>query len=176
MKKLFALVFIAFLLCSFGENSKKRILAQKQYLLDHLEFALKVEQETCIPYYIPLAQAIKESGGGTSDIGRYGNNHMGFRHFGNDCKTDWIMILKYSKPKLWRSFESPDACYKYYGEFWLEMEDLGRIKIPTTLDRNDHEAWANWYGTKAVCCSDKNYGEDILEVINMHRINKMVRR
>ena len=88
-----------------------------------------------IPASIQLAQAIVESGGGRSSIGRNANNHFGIR-----CGDNWKGERHYTKSGCWRCYDSVNASYldhvnflaKYYSsgcgksyKYWRGFEGYG---------------------------------------------------
>lgn len=82
--------------------------AHSQYIIEHMHLAIEVEKIYGIPAELCLAQAIHESGGGTSWLARNANNHFGMKA----CKG-----LPYVKPKQakWAKFASVDDAYMNYG-------------------------------------------------------------
>lgn len=79
-----------------------------QYIIDHAHLAIEVEKLYGIPAELCLAQAIHESGGGSSWLAKNANNHFGMKA---------LKGLPYVQPKRskWAKFASVDDAYMNYG-------------------------------------------------------------
>ena len=82
--------------------------AHSQYIIEHMHLALEVEKIYGIPAELCLAQAIHESGGGTSWLARNANNHFG-------VKAGKGQSFVQPKQAKWRKYESVDDSYMDYG-------------------------------------------------------------
>ena len=113
MKKVLAILLFLFLapaLISFDTHNY-----YDSYIERYLPIAEKYERECGIPVSIQLAQAIAESGGGKSNIGKVANNHFGIMAFSN-----WRGGVYKSKSGNWRKYDSVEDSYGDHAEFLYE--------------------------------------------------------
>jgi uncharacterized FlgJ-related protein len=82
------------------------------YIDRHLYLASLYEKECGIPVSIQLAQAIAESGGGKSNIGKVANNHFGMMAF-----SDWDGQVYKSSSGNWKKYKTVEDSYKDHAEF-----------------------------------------------------------
>lgn len=113
-------------------NSLKGVKLPKlyaEYFIEHIHLAKEVEKLYNIPAEICLAQAIQESGCGTSYLGRVGRNHFGIK-----------AMKKYrhikGKSAKWTAFDSVDDCYMAYGRILHRLLNARNpnYKSVTTMD------------------------------------------
>lgn len=115
---------------------------QQEYLDKCVPLARQVMANTGVPVCISLAQAIVESGWGTSTIAKKANNHF---------------CIKCSKAWKGKCFEHPDDKiddqFRVYKSIYDSFEDYGeflrynkRYAFLFDLDPNDYKSWA--YGLK----------------------------
>jgi len=141
------------------------------YIEEYLEIASKYERECGVPVSIQFAQAIAESGGGKSNIGKVANNHFGMMAF-----SDWKGEVYKSSSGNWKKYKSvkdsyrdhAEFLYKHYqhavgkpasywvkhckgygaGNYWQKLNkyiltyDL--VKYDKTKLEHDIENWVNW--------------------------------
>lgn len=138
-----------------------------QYIIDHAHLAIEVEKLYGIPAELCLAQAIHESGGGTSWLAKNANNHFGMKA---------LKGLPYVQPKRskWAKFASVDDAYMNYGRCVTRLINAlypkGWITItPLDIAKTAYAGKNNWdYAAK---CSAIINDYQIKLIINQFRFN-----
>jgi flagellum-specific peptidoglycan hydrolase FlgJ len=113
MKKVLAILLVLFFtpaLISFDTYNH-----YDSYIEKYLPIAERYESECGIPVSIQIAQAIAESGGGKSNIGKVANNHFGIMAFSN-----WRGKVYKSTSGNWRKYDSVEDSYSDHAEFLYE--------------------------------------------------------
>jgi flagellum-specific peptidoglycan hydrolase FlgJ len=111
--------------------------SQNEYIIKYYPVAKVCEYIYGVPTSIQLAQALAESGGGVSYIGKHSNNHFGIKYypeaFRGDCFTDraggeWrkysTVIQGYFDHAFFLAFHYKQATFKDY-KFWAMLRGYG---------------------------------------------------
>jgi flagellum-specific peptidoglycan hydrolase FlgJ len=108
MRKFLSIVILgllSFLLTSSDTGYIPEV--HKKYIANHLHLAVKYQHECGVPASITLAQALVESGGGYSELGKNAHNHFGIKAFSN-----W-------KGKTYKGFRAYDNIEEGYADHAL---------------------------------------------------------
>ncbi len=110
---------------------------QEEYTIKYYPVAKACEYIYGVPVEIQLAQALVESGGGVSYIGKNSNNHFGIKYypeaFRGECFTDRIgvewrkyntVIEGYIDHAKFLSYHYKSVCFKPYTE-WARLRGYG---------------------------------------------------
>ncbi len=100
---------LSFLFTSFDTDNIPA--SHKKYIAEHLHLAVKYQQDCGIPASITLAQALVESGGGCSDLGKNAHNHFGIKAYSN-----W-------KGKTYKGFRAYNNIEDGYADHALFLHD-----------------------------------------------------
>ena len=139
MKVQFKITFCILLLtthfCLIGQNREKAVL---DYIEKYKDFAMLEMQEYKIPASITLAQGILESGRGTSELARKGNNHFGIK-----CHNDW------KGKRMYKTDDAPNECFRVYNNASESYRDHSKFLAEGTryaflfeLKITDYKGWA----------------------------------
>lgn len=137
------------------------------YIENHKELAVVEMHRRGIPASIKLAQAILESGSGTSSFALSTNNHFGIK-----CKSYWKGNTYYhndddynSEGRLikscFRSYERVIDSYVDHSNFLSERSHYAKLFL---LPREDYVAWARGL-QKYGYATDKKYAEKLISII-----------
>ena len=141
---------------------------QETYISDHLQYAKKCEKMFCVPAYLALAQAILESGYGTSKIAQEANNHFGIKWY-KWCGHDYHQTVK--NGSKWRCYESPKQSYLDYGMF-LEIH----TKLPN-YKRDEYKKWCYWVARTGYAGRDRKkvirYKQNLIKIIEQYKLNEL---
>lgn len=110
---------------------KKTSNIYDSYLIQHLPLALEVEKIYGVPAELTLAQAIHESSGGQSYLGKYCHNHFGIK------AMKGYRSYKGSSAR-WTIFESVDDGFMAYGRI---VHRLINQLYPKGFDWDNITAW-----------------------------------
>ena len=158
-------VWLPLLFCVSEWGYAQSSAVRQAYILQYKDHAIKNMQEYGIPASITLAQAIIESGSGTSRLAREANNHFGIK-----CHTTWkgqtIAHTDDAPNECFRKYNNPEESFKDHAEF-LRYRD--RYASLFDLSPYDYKAWAR--GLKeANYAINPQYAEILIKVIEDNRL------
>lgn len=156
---------IAFLLTFALQVFAHQQATVEEYINKYKYIAVREMQRSGIPASIKLAQAILESGMGTSRLATLGNNHFGIK-----CHKEW------SGNSMKHTDDAPNECFRVYTnpeESFVDhshfLTSRPRYSELFTLSRSDYKAWA--YGLKkAGYATNPRYAEMLIDVIERHQL------
>lgn len=137
------------------------------YVEKHKDIAIRQMQEASIPASIIMAQALLESGAGTSYLAQKANNHFGIK-----CSSQW------NGPSVKKDDDHPDECFRSYENVEDSFRDHSAFlkrdryaslyKLPIT----DYKSWA--HGLKAAgYATDPAYGEKLIRIIETYNLHTL---
>ncbi len=134
------------------------------YINKWAPLAIQEMKRTGIPASIKLAQAIVESGAGTSWLARTANNHFG------------IKCHNWEGPRVYKDDDAPNECFRKYKtpeESFIDhsrfLTTRPRYSFLFELDPLDYKAWA--YGLKkAGYATNPRYAQKLIEVIEKYNL------
>lgn len=159
------------ILLSSSVTAQTRSEIREAYIERWAPVAIREMQMYGIPASITLAQAILESGDGTSELAREGNNHFGIK-----CHSDW------NGERMYHDDDEDDECFRVYDhadqsfrDHSLFLAERRRYEALFRLDPYDYEAWAE--GLKdAGYATNRRYPElliGLIEDYNLHQYDRM---
>ena len=161
LKKLSILAIFMFI--SFSVFSQYRNAAVDEYIQNYKEWAIYHMYKYKIPASITLAQAILESGGGTSPIAVSANNHFGIKD-----KPEWKgeVITNPNDGQLYRKYSSIENSYEDHSLFLTQRP---WYKALFDLNITDYKGWAVGL-QKAGYAVDKSYPEKLIRIIETYQL------
>jgi flagellum-specific peptidoglycan hydrolase FlgJ len=136
------------------------------YIAQYHSLAIREMKNTGIPASITLAQALLESGNGTSRLAKKAKNHFGIK-----CTASW-------KGKTFRQDDDKkDECFRRYRRVKQSYEDHSkflqrdRYAVLFRLDPTDYKAWAEGL-QKAGYATNKSYASLLIRVIEKHELQR----
>ncbi len=153
--------------CSIFRQTPAPVPASRQeYIEKYSDIAVSEMERTGIPASIKLAQAILESGNGSSNLAKMGNNHFGIK-----CH-DW------TGKRIYRDDDEPNECFRRYSdpeESFLDHSEFltgrPRYGFLFDLDPYDYEAWARGL-QEAGYATNPNYANLLIRLIEENGLYK----
>ena len=127
--------------------------------------AIQQEHKYNIPASIKLAQAILESGGGTSFLATTANNHFG------------IKCQEWNGARAYKDAEIPNECFRKYSSVADSYEDHSLfLKRPRyarlfALKKTDYKGWAKGL-QECGYATDKGYANKLIDLIERYQLYK----
>lgn len=144
----------------------------KSYIEKHKEYAIEQMALFKIPASVTMAQAIKESGYGTSLLARETNNHFGIK-----CHKEWggntFNMDDDSLNECFRSYNSIEDSFYDHSMF---LKSRARYDFLFSLPVTDYFAWCIGLKKAGYATSD-NYTAELLyiiEVYNLAELDKII--
>ncbi|MFI3331287.1 MAG: glucosaminidase domain-containing protein [Rikenellaceae bacterium] len=163
MKKSFLALIFTVLLQNFAAAQVQSEVAE--YILKYQDLVLESAEKYGIPASVKMAQAILESGNGTSRLAKEANNHFGIK-----CKSDWkgktISHDDDAKGECFRKYNSAKASFVDHSEF---LDEQPRYQFLFKLKATDYKGWAK--GLKqAGYATSPTYTERLIEIIERYEL------
>ena len=170
-KQSFCIVAIIGLLFSFSSNVSAQRSPHFEAFIDRwYRVAIDHQQRYGIPASIKLAQAILESGAGTSYLARNANNYFGIK-----CH-DW------TGRTIIRPDDTPYCCFRVYNnamESWNDhsifLTTRAHYRFLFDLDITDYRGWARGL-LRAGYATNPNYANQLISIIerySLYRFDRM---
>lgn len=155
-------MFFAFSNEAKSEGNNRDVL---KYIEEYYPIAIRGMMNNKIPASIKLAQAILESGSGSSVLALKSNNHFGIK-----CKSYWIGETTYhddDKPgECFRKYKSVEDSYADHSTFLINSErysSLFKLKI------TDYRGWAK--GLRAAgYATNQLYANKLIKLIEQYKL------
>jgi LysM repeat protein len=162
---------ITFLIVSFllflTSIAQQRIPSYEAYIETYRDIAIAEMAQTGIPASIKLAQAILESGAGTSKLAREANNHFGIK-----CHSGWEGKKVYhdddAKGECFRHYKKAIESFKDHSEF---LRTRQRYAALFELSPTDYKAWAHGL-KKAGYATNPKYPERLITLIETYELHQ----
>lgn len=145
------------------------------YINQFKHIAVSEMYRTGIPASITLAQAVLESGGGTSELAQQANNHFGIK-----CGANWAgkTYEKLDDDKdtsnnpvksCYRKYDNAEGSFYDHSEFICAPRKSARYGFLFSLDKRDYTAWACGLES-AGYASDQDYAEKLIDLIERYTL------
>ena len=145
-----------------------------QYIEKYRDLAISEMHRTNIPASIKMAQAILESGLGTSTLATQANNHFGIK-----CNGGWTGDTYYREDddykngklikSCFRKYDNPAESFIAHSDFLVTQPRYGKLFL---LQKDDYAGWA--YGLReAGYATDKKYPSKLIEIINKYNLDEL---
>ena len=156
-------ILAIFMLISLSGFSQYRSAIFDEYIQNYKEWAIYHMYKYKIPASITLAQAILESGGGTSAIAVNANNHFGIKD-----KPEWKgeVITNPNDGQLYRKYSSIENSYEDHSLFLTQRP---WYKSLFDLSITDYKGWAVGL-QKAGYAVDKAYPQKLIRIIETYQL------
>jgi LysM repeat protein len=135
-----------------------------EYIDRFKAIAIQEMNQYGIPASITLGQGLFESGGGSSDLAKYANNHFGIK-----CTSDWTGKSYYKDDDnvndCFRVYDNPEDSFRDHSNF-LKRKNYAKL---FELDKDDYKGWA--YGLKkAGYATNPNYPQLLINIIEKYNL------
>ena len=145
-----------------------------QYIEKYKDLAISEMHRTNIPASIKMAQAILESGLGTSTLATQANNHFGIK-----CNGGWTGDTYYREDddykngklikSCFRKYQNPAESFIAHSDFLVKQPRYGNLFL---LQKDDYAGWA--YGLReAGYATDKKYPSKLIDIINKYNLDEL---
>ena len=142
------------------------------YISQYKEIAVAEMQRTGIPASIKMAQALLESGAGSSTLARKANNHFGIK-----CGGSWTGDTFYREDDDYKNGKLINSCFRKFDsvhESFMAHSDFltkqNRYAFLFDYDREDYKAWAKGL-RKAGYATDKSYSQKLISIIEKYELH-----
>jgi hypothetical protein len=136
-----------------------------RFIAKHQHLALEQFYEYGIPASITLAQAIYESGSGTSYLAKFGNNFFGIK-----CHREWggdsLIKDDEQRNECFRSYASVKQCFEDRSLF---LKSRSRYHFLFKIPANDYKAWCNGL-QEAGYATYKKYATILIYIIEKYKL------
>lgn len=143
------------------------------YITQYQQIALDEMERSGIPASIKMAQAILESGAGTSTLALKANNHFGIKCGGNwtgktiNRKDDDYNAAGKLVPSCFRKYDSVHESFLAHSDFLLKNRRYGDL---FRLDKKDYYGWAKGL-KKAGYATSKTYASKLINLIEAYDLH-----
>ena len=163
MKISVRIFFILFFLLGMGFSVSAQ--SRREYIEKYNGLAIKKMIRDGIPASITLAQAIIESGGGTSSLAKSTNNHFGIKCHG--WKGECVRWYDDSPNDYFRKYETVEESYEDHSVF---LQENPRYSVLFSYEKTDYESWA--YGLQECgYATNPNYANILINCIENYELN-----
>jgi len=133
------------------------------YLTKYKVIAVSEMKRTGVPASIKLAQAVLESGYGSSELATKANNHFGIK-----CGSGWKGKAYYLKSRgsCFRAYSSAEQSFKEHSDFLKGGKHYATL---FKLKTSDYKGWANGL-EKAGYATNKDYSDKLIELIERYKL------
>ena len=166
-------ISLLFCLCGlFAQQTQSRI----HYINKYKQIAVDEMHRTGIPASIKLAQALLESGGGTSALAKKANNHFGIK-----CGYSWTGKTMYrvdddyddkGNPieSCFRAYKDPESSFIAHSEFLTNKGKRSRYNFLFDYAVEDYKKWAHGL-KKAGYATNPKYPQMLINIIETYELN-----
>ena len=136
----------------------------QSYIDQYKDLAIEEMIRYRVPASITLAQGILESGAGSSELTRKGNNHFGIK-----CH-DWTgRTIYHDDDELQECFRAYDNALQSYEDHCKFLRNGQRYRSLFSLPITDYKGWAN--GLKAAgYATNPRYASQLIGIIELYKL------
>ncbi len=145
---------------------------RQNYIATYKRIAMDEMERVGVPASIKMAQALLESGAGTSTLALQANNHFGIK-----CGKNWNGKTMYRKDddyddkgkliaSCFRKYESVSSSFRAHSQFLL---DNRRYAFLFELDPTDYKGWARGL-KKAGYATSSTYANKLIQLIEEYEL------
>ncbi|GEM_PF-157173 len=139
----------------------------QNYIQQHQWLAVAEMKKAGVPASVKLAQAMLETGYGTSRLAKEGKNHFGIK-----CKSYWVgdtLLVDDDAPQeCFRKYPSVQDSYKDHSEF-LQFHRNGYYSHLFQLSRTDYVGWAIGLQS-AGYATNPTYADKLIDLITRYQL------
>lgn len=168
MRKQNRLYYLVFILLLFSPLLKAwgphLNTTYKKYIKQYYGIAIEQQKKYNIPASITLAQALLESGAGTSILSKRSNNHFGIK-----CHSTWKGKMTYANDDL------PNECFRVYKNVQDSYVDhslfLKRPRYASlfNLKKDDYRSWAKGL-QRCGYATNRSYANRLIKIIEDYKL------
>lgn len=161
--------FLLFSVSLLSTSQVSATLNAIEYIERYRDIAIQEMKRTGIPASVKMAQAILESGFGSSELATNAHNHFGMK-----CPKGWVGRAYYKSSDFgrknpYRVFNSVEDCFISHSCHLTAGNAYQRLFLISPLD---YKAWA--IGLKeAGYASDPNYAALLIKIIEGHKLSQL---
>ncbi len=170
----FPVLLLTLLLCTLAFKTSAQSPQEKlkpnlkPYIRQYSELAIRQMIEFHIPASVVLAQAIFESGSGTSNLALQSNNHFGIK-----CHDEWlgdtITMHDDTLNECFRKYFNVEESYRDHSRFLVMRPRYADLFL---LPMDDYKSWC--YGLKnAGYATYPTYAEDLIKLIEDEKLYEL---
>ena len=139
----------------------------QQYIDQYKDIAIEQMLKWKIPASITLAQGILESGAGSSELTRKGNNHFGIKCHGWKGRTTY-----HDDDLKGECFRAYDSAYESYEDHSRFLATGQRYRSLFSLKITDYRGWAK--GLKAAgYATNPQYAQRLIDLIQLYKLYEL---
>lgn len=157
-----------YIFCHVTLRAQKNIDSAFKFIQQHQHFAIEQMNVYGIPASVTLAQAIYESGSGSSYLCRKGNNFFGIK-----CHREWggdtLIKDDEERNECFRAYTSIEQCYE---DRVLFLSSRSRYHFLFQLPLNDYKRWCLGL-QEAGYATNKNYALTLIYIIEKYKLFKL---
>ena len=164
-KSVIILVSVAF--CCLTADAQMRWNSKYQSYIDqYKDLAIEEMMRYRVPASITLAQGILESGAGSSELARKGNNHFGIKCHGWTGRT--VYHDDDRSQECFRAYDNALQSFEDHCKFLRNGKRYGSLfNLPVT----DYKGWAN--GLKAAgYATNPRYATQLIDLIELYKLHE----
>ncbi len=160
------IVLISVLFCLSANSQMKWNSKYQSYIDQYKDLAIEEMIRYRVPASITLAQGILESGAGTSELTRRGNNHFGIKCHG------WTGRTVYHDDDLSQEcFRAYDNALQSFEDHCKFLRNGKRYSSLFNLSITDYKGWAN--GLKAAgYATNPRYASQLIGIIELYKLHE----
>lgn len=160
------IVLISVLFCLSANSQMKWNSKYQSYIDQYKDLAIEEMIRYRVPASITLAQGILESGAGTSELTRRGNNHFGIKCHG------WTGRTVYHDDDLSQEcFRAYDNALQSFEDHCKFLRNGKRYSSLFNLPITDYKGWAN--GLKAAgYATNPRYASQLIGIIELYKLHE----
>lgn len=147
-------IFILITLLVNTYSSRTSRMKVVDYISQHAYLAIEEQKRCGIPASVTLAQAILESGYGTSYLAKEKNNHFG---------------IKYRWRELYKNYRVYYAAFESY----QDHSDYLYERCPHLFNRNGWRSWCEGLQRANYANGSSNYGDKLKSIILDYKLYKL---
>lgn len=162
MKHLVAIL----LFCTLSASAQRK-MSTNEYVDLYKDIAIQKMQSYGIPASITLAQALLESGTGSSELALKANNHFGIK-----CGKSW------TGPRVYHDDDEKDDCFRKYStveesyrDHSIFLKESARYASLFTLSVTDYRGWAHGL-KKAGYATNPRYADILIDLVERYELQK----
>ncbi len=172
------LVFVLVLVTvNIAFSNSESLVANEVYVKKFRNIAVAEMHRTGIPASIKLAQAILESGAGTSQLATKANNHFGIKCGGSwkgktfHKKDDDRNKIGVKIKSCFRAYANPEESFKAHSAFLMNPSKKSRYGFLFDYKSTDYKSWAKGL-KKAGYATNPKYPKLLMEVIEANKLHQ----
>lgn len=162
------ILYILLQLSCFYMNAQNKGITIEAYIEKYKDIAIREMERSGVPASITLAQGIRESSAGNSDLAKDAYNHFGIK-----CAKDWGGEEYYK----WDD-DADKSCFRVYKtaeESYIDHSDIlmrrKHYQPLFKLDKKDYKAWAVGL-REAGYASDPDYPKKLISTIEQYQLHQ----